>query len=179
MIPLYLSKADAKTQLAEAVKIEAAAKEDLERLGYDKLALKDKEKTDQHTIRLQEIAYEAAKMRYIQATAANELARARAKQDIAEYSHYVRTTALSLEEALKIEEKDYKLDLGWFWKNWELWHEVLWFEFLKGLRADEFAAEMEKLIALARDECRTLRASARTDQKQEHDNWTYQYISAG
>ena len=85
MIPYYIEKANAKEDLADAITAEVPDKIALENLGYDRAALKVATGEVDHGVRMAELVVDISRQALARASAATEIARARAQALIAEY----------------------------------------------------------------------------------------------
>lgn len=110
MIPFYIDKAEAREELADAVIKEIPIREALEKLGYDRIALKDSDEAANHLIRAAENEFELTRELWTKANKATELARVQARRVLQEYSNEIRASILEKKEAL--EKKGIGLKLG-------------------------------------------------------------------
>ena len=97
MIPLYLQKAAARNQQAEAIIKETEDKKELELLGYEKVNLNREKHEAEHNIQLAEALYEQAKLEYVRADRLTELFRAQARRLLTEYEEHVRRLVIDLQ----------------------------------------------------------------------------------
>jgi hypothetical protein len=110
MIPYYVEKAEAREELAAAITAEIPIKEAIERLGYDRIALKDSEEEANHLIRAAENAMEEARGVYEQANRATMLAREQARRLLHEYSNNIRGEILEKKQELEQDGIKLRLD---------------------------------------------------------------------
>lgn len=113
MVPYYVDKAHAREALAEAVTKEIPIREAIERLGYDRIALKDSEEAANHLTRAAENEYELARQIWTRANKSTELAKAQARRLLQEYSNEVRQRIINERETLEKAGVDLKLDTAY------------------------------------------------------------------
>lgn len=75
MIPFYIDKASAKTDLAAATMVEIPVLKAIEELGFGRIYLKDAEMSAEHIIRIAEENEELARRDYTRASSAADIAR--------------------------------------------------------------------------------------------------------
>jgi hypothetical protein len=109
MIPFYIEKADARVQLAEAVKAEIPITEAIIKLGYDRIELKDAEEAAGHLTREAEEEVEMARLAWTRANKATEFARMQSRRLLQEYANVVRAEILAKKKALEEDGIDFKL----------------------------------------------------------------------
>jgi len=104
MIPLYLQKAAARNQQAEAIIKETEDKKELERLGYEKVNVTRTKHEADHEIQLAEALYEQAKLEYVRADRLTELFRNQARRMLTDYEEHVRRLVLDLQTKTSLEK---------------------------------------------------------------------------
>jgi hypothetical protein len=110
MVPYYIKKANARVELAEAITQEIPIKEAIEKLGYDRIALKDSDEDASHLIRAAEDEFEIAKETWTRANKATELARTQSRRLLQEYANNIRSRILDKRTQLEKDGVDLKLD---------------------------------------------------------------------
>lgn len=110
MIPFYLQKADAVEQLAAARKAELPIREALERLGYDRIALKDAEEAANHLERQAQENYELAQESLVRARTSTELAKTQSRRILQTYANQVQTNILTMKKELEEMNINFKLN---------------------------------------------------------------------
>lgn len=120
MVPFYIDKAEAREELAAAVTAEIPIREAIERLGYDRITLKNSEEAANHLIRAAENAWEQAKGMFTQANKATQLARAQSQRLLQEYSNSVRSEILGKRQELEQDGIDLRLDTAYAHRQMEV-----------------------------------------------------------
>ena len=179
MIPLQMDKANARLEQAEAITAEVEVKRQIEELGYRRIELKAAEEDAQHDIREAELTQNQANLEYIRADRAVQLARQQAETILKNYELFIKNQLIELRKALEMDEKGYRIDLQWFWKQWDLLHDVIALEFEKGLFDKELATKLGNLIDAARDDCRTVKDRAWKKHQTFAVRRSFEYITKG
>jgi hypothetical protein len=109
MVPYYQAKADAEKQLAAAITAEIPVLEAIERLGYDRVALKKAQDDAEHQITEAEEDRDLAQEAKIRAEAALHLAREQSGLTLEEYANTIRTEILAVKKELGELGIDFKL----------------------------------------------------------------------
>jgi hypothetical protein len=104
MIPLYLQKADARKDQAEAVIKESEDKRLLELLGYDKVELARQKHMAEHEESLAEAIFEQAKLDYVRADRLTEILRNQARRLLTEYETHIRKRVLAIQKTMGLEK---------------------------------------------------------------------------
>jgi hypothetical protein len=112
MIPFYVSKAEARQELAEATQAEIPVLKAIEELGYDRIALKDAQEGFQHQEREADLDLIMAQESYTRANSAAEIARQQSRRLLREYANQIQGLILDQKKELQKSEVDFKLDTG-------------------------------------------------------------------
>jgi hypothetical protein len=179
MVPLYLEKAAATQDLAEAVTQEAQDRKALELMGYDKLALKKAQEDAAHQIREKEMLHEAARLEYARADRETELAKARARNTLAAYEHGIRSQVVALDKSLALDKVATKLANQLTKTLTELTHERDIYQLTAALATGETAAKVNAAAQEAASEASAVRASANRRATHYLENYIEQSISKG
>jgi hypothetical protein len=173
MIPLYLEKAEAREDLAEATTKEAEVKEDLERLGYDRITLKTAQEDQEHQIREAEEDYELAQYAHAKATQAIEMARLQSRRLLQEYSNAVREALLARKAALEKAGIELRLETTLTRHEIDINADIDLMAYEQTLVEAEFDNKVDNLKSVGVDNCKTIADSA----TQVHESATYTIYS--
>ena len=179
LIPLMKEKAGARLDQAEAIEHEAEIKEALERLGFRRLALKEAQEVAEHRIRQAEQDFEEAKLAYVRADRATELARNRARIEHQEYHNKVQDAVIVRNTALDRLKKRWEVDQKWHWQLHGLNRQ---FDELRD-QAQDFWAEWVKkaaaVVEVTKKELEHIRAHRERTEVLVDASTAHQYISKG
>ena len=112
MIPFWIGKADARIDLAEAIKAEIPISKAIIELGYDRIALEDRKEAAAHYIRELELGLEVIKEQWTRANKVTELARAESRRLLQTYANTIQAEILANKKALNEDGIDIKLTTG-------------------------------------------------------------------
>lgn len=110
MIPLYENLADHKKDQAQAIIDEAAVKELIIRLGYDRIDVREAEVAADVAQKVAELDLEYSKTLYVRASNANDEARSDGSAVLASVRNDTTDSVIVLREALKQSVVDLRLD---------------------------------------------------------------------
>ena len=110
MVPLYLALANQKKAQAAAIISEAGFKKKIAQLGYDWIDVKTVEAEAYASQKAAELIVEYARTTYIQASNANDEARAEGSASLADEKNSATEAVISAREALKKSVVDLRLD---------------------------------------------------------------------
>ncbi|MDI6752782.1 MAG: hypothetical protein QME78_00120 [Thermodesulfobacteriota bacterium] len=158
-VPYHEAKAVAREKLAEAVTQDAATREELEKLGYDRLRLKEAQEDQEHQIRDAELDYELAKEAHARATMAEELARVQSRRLLQEYANQVRDEILAKKKALEEAGVVFKLETALARKQIDVDGDISLSNYDVGLAAVELAAQLAYIQSVAVSKAATVSAS--------------------
>jgi len=179
MIPLLKEKAAARMRLADSTISEASWRQRIEELGYTRIQLKETQELADRQVRSKELTNETMKLERVTAESMLEIARVQARTALAEYEALIKNAVIDERKELHIDERTFRLALQWYWKNFDLLHDIMLMEFEKGLISTELATRLSEIITAAKDQCITVRDSARRASKHEDGTTLFQYISKG
>jgi len=160
MVPFYQDKAAARLALAEAVTREIPVKEDLERLGYDRIALKTAEEEAEHAIREAQENYEMAQQARIRADEATQLARTQARRLLQEYANEVRDRILSKRAEFEEDKIRFRLESDLALKAARSGADVAYLEDERSNVTKELGNLLQNMTQQAMDQAETIRDSA-------------------
>ena len=110
MVPFYIEKAQAREDLAAAIIAEIPIREAIEKLGYDRIELKNTDEAARHLLRAAENELESAKENLTRQAKITALARTQAGRLLQEYANAVRASILDKKEALDKDGISLRLD---------------------------------------------------------------------
>jgi hypothetical protein len=160
MIPMYLSKAAARQDLALATTAEADVKRQIEELGYDRLELKDAQENADHSVRQAELDYELSRELLVQAEKAVELLRNQSRRILSDYANAVKASLIYRAAALKKTDINLRIDTTYERKRMDTAADVALMNFLQGLAGEDFINKLDNLREVGVDNCRTIRDGA-------------------
>jgi hypothetical protein len=172
MVPFHLAKAEAREQLAVAVTKEAAVREDIERLGYDRLELKRAEENVNHQVRQAEEDHEVAQQARVRAEKVRQVAQIQFRRLLQEYHNRVQADILELRKVLEKDGVDFKLDTHLARVEMGVDEDVALLDHERDLVGQELNNLLRNLEAAANDQATTIRESANTKSITDH----YHYI---
>jgi hypothetical protein len=179
MVPYYLDKAKARGELAVAVTEDAAVREEIEKLGYDRLELKAAEEEADHQVREANEVYELAQDAQVRATEATKMARAQASRILQEYANEIQTSILAKRLALEKEGIDLKLNTSLSRLSIGLADDIEVIERERANLSLELANILENLAEQANSAAETIRYSATQQGKSCTDAYTSLRIREG
>jgi hypothetical protein len=150
MIPLYEDKAAARLQDAEAIKLEAGYRKQIEELGYRRIDLKQAQEDADHEIRLVEERQEEAHYDYLRAERITEITKAEARTMLLEFEAIIKAKLIKMGKALQKEEKRLKLDHRLFWEQYGWGQEFNYTELQRIRLVSDFPARVENMIDVAK-----------------------------
>ena len=109
MIPIYITKAQAKEALAAAITAEIPIHKAIEELGYQRIDLKDAEMLADHIVREAEEEAELARAAFTRASTALEFIRTQGRRLLAEYSNTIKQSIQTKRQLLEEEGIDLRL----------------------------------------------------------------------
>ena len=160
MVPFYIDKAKARGELAVAVGLDAAIREEIERLGYDRIVLKEAEEGADHLVREANVSFELAQQTRIRSDQALELARYQSRRLLQEYANDVRTSILAKKKLLEEDGVDFKLRIALARQELGLDNETTVVERERSNLNMELANLLTNMVTQAMDQALTIRASA-------------------
>jgi len=160
MVPFYLDKAKARGELAVAVGLDAKIREEIERLGYDRIALKEAEEGADHLVREANVNFELAHQTRIRSDQALEIARFQSRRILQEYANDVRTSILAKKKLLEEDGIDFKLRIALARQGLGMENEATIVERERSNLNMELAHLLTNMVAQAMDQASTVRASA-------------------
>jgi hypothetical protein len=168
MEPFYLAKAEARVELAAAVTKEAKVREDIEKLGYDRLALKVAEEDFAHREREANEDYEIEQAALTRARKATEIARVHLRRLLLEYSNQVRQEIISLKEQLAKDGIDFKLFIELAKLGLNIDNDVVLTDHDRGIINQELNNLLQNMWQRALDQEKTVKASAKSMTRSTH-----------
>lgn len=109
MIPLYVEKAGARVELANAITREIPVQKAIVELGFDRIDLENRKEYAAHLLRLAENELELAKLGWTRANNVLTLAQVQARRLLQEYENTIQTEVLALKESLVEDGIDLRL----------------------------------------------------------------------
>lgn len=109
MVPLYISKAGARVQLADAITADIPVQKEIVELGYDRIGLENRKEFAAHLLRLAENELELAKLGWTRANNVLTLTQLQSRRLLQEYENGVQTEVLALKESLAKDGVDLRL----------------------------------------------------------------------
>jgi hypothetical protein len=170
MIPLYLKKAEAREDLAEATTKEAAVKEQIELLGYDRIKLKDAEEEADHEVREAENDFQLAQEQYTRWEKIVEILRTQQRRILQQYANDVRREILARQLALRKEDLEIDFSTTFQRRQMEANADIALMGYEKLLSKQEFLNRMKNLKEIGVDNASTIEASA--TQTLHSSTWT-------
>lgn len=166
MIPLYLERADARTQLADAVTDDAEYRQKIVELGYDKIAVRDAQEEAEHQVKEAEYDHAVANEQLSKANMAVELLRAQSRYLLQDYQTATKKSLLSRENVLKKLGVDLSLSTDYSRKSMANVADVAMTEYQRELLDTEITAKLDDIYDVAQDTYNTVYKSA--IQKYKH-----------
>lgn len=109
MIPLYVEKAGARVELANAITREIPVQKAIVELGFDRIDLENRKEYAAHLLRLAENELELAKLGWTRANNVLTLTQVQARRLLQEYENTIQTEVLALKESLVEDGIDLRL----------------------------------------------------------------------
>ena len=162
MVPYYIEKADARLKLADAVTEEAAAKEQIERLGYDRLDLEQSKEDMEHQVREANLEYELAQEANLRAQKATELLRNQFSRLLQEYANLIRESILEKKLELEKDGIEFKLDSHLARLGISVNDDISMVNYERGNLTLELLAILQNMELQAQDQQGTIRDGAYT-----------------
>jgi hypothetical protein len=170
MIPLYLEKAGAREDLADATIREAAVKEQIELLGYERIKLSDAEEESSHEVRQAEDDHELALEQYARWEKIVELLRTQQRRILQQYANDAQREILARQLALKKEDLEIDFSTTFQRRQMDTDADIALMGYENLLSKEEFANRMKNLKEVGVDNASTIAASA--NQKLTSSTWT-------
>ncbi len=160
MVPFYIEKASARQDLAVAITNEIPIKEAIEKLGYDRIELKDAEEAANHQAREAEEEVEIARLAWTRANKATEFARAQSRRLLQEYANIIRAEILEKKKALEMDGVDFKLETSLERKAIDVNDDIAVVNHNIGNLTDELISILVNMESRALDQALTVRDGA-------------------
>jgi hypothetical protein len=179
MVPYYLEKAKAREELAISIVKENEIREELEKLGYDRLDLKLVQEYFEHLSREADEDYAMAEASLTRARGTTEVARNHLRRLILEYGNQIRQEIINLKEQLEKDGIDFKLSIALARLGLSIDDDIALTDHSRKIVNEELANLLSNMVERALDQDATIRAGASTKTISDNYNMFSRKILEG